>query len=183
MDEDFELMPHSQISKLRKELAELKEKHPDAAMQEELNDSIKKLSEQLESMLLVFEEAAQEMKLEDRETEIIAQKIDPLMAKMDELTEQNKQLAKGIVAVADMIKEIKIVKPKAEPEPIKAAPLPPITRKPFPPLQGPSAMPPPGQFPPMQEGPTFGAPPLPRPESNIPPPPAEKKKGFGLFGK
>lgn len=178
--DDYELMPHAEISRLRKDLAELRGKHPDAAMQEELNNSIKSLNEHLENMLLVFEEAAQEMRLEDRETEVIAQKIDPLMEKMDELVEQNRKLAKGIVAIADMVKELKIVKPK--PEPIKAAPIPPIMRRPEP-----SFMPPEPEFaPPTHEPKTFGPPPLPNRSlgQQIPPPPMPfEKKKFSMFGK
>jgi hypothetical protein len=188
MVEDYELMPHAEISRLRKELSELKGRNPDAAMQEELNNSIKKLNEHLENMLLVFEEAAQEMRMEDRETEVIAAKIDPLMMKMDEIAEQNKKLAKGIVAVADMVKDLKIVRPAKAPEPIKAAPLPPVMKRPsFPPPEGPAGMPSFQQRPmPMEEGPTFGAPPLPRRPMRgapPPPPPVPEKKKFSLFGK
>ena len=74
MEEDYELMPHKDISSLKKQLEVVKE-NPHLASSEGLKRSIEKLSESLENMLVVFEEAAQEMKLEDKETEVIAEKI------------------------------------------------------------------------------------------------------------
>jgi len=94
------------------------------------------------------------------------EKMKPLFEKMNKVLEQNSEIAKGIVAVADLVNEMK---------PGTGAPL--------------GAPAPPVALPPAPEKPTFpiapkpgmiAPPPLPRaPEAPLPPPPAPKRrKGF-----
>ena len=107
MEDDYELVASKRISRLKDDLERLRSKNPDTASMQQLQESIERLSTNLANILSVFEEAAEEMKLEDKETEVIAQKIDPLMDKLDAVIEQNKKIAQGVVAVADMINEMK----------------------------------------------------------------------------
>jgi len=190
MEDDYELMPHKDISSLKKQLEAVKE-NPNVASSEGLKRSIEKLTDSLENMLVVFEEAAEEMKLEDKETEVISQKIEPLMDKLDEVSEQNKQIAKGIVAVADMIKDIRLKVPRETPKPLRAAPI--IKREvpmsmPVQPTHPESLTPQPMRMPtpgPMPK-PSMPLPPMSGPamhDEDIPPPLAEKKGFMGMFKK
>ena len=103
-DEPYEMMSHKEIVELRKQVQELKSKGSDAGSKQ-LPDSINKLTEQMNSMMGLFKTAAEEMHLEEKDEHFVAKKIAPLIDKLDEIIEQNKTIAEGMVAVADMIKE------------------------------------------------------------------------------
>ncbi len=195
MVDDYELVASKRISKLRDDLDRLKENRPGTNTMEGLQDSIEKLSQNLSNVLSVFEEAAEEMKLEDRETEVIAQKIDPLMDKLDAVMEQNKKIAQGVVAVADMINEMKANKPMAAPKPkmMPEAPKPEVPPMAPPNFKMPETTtmgvpPPPGMAPPpIPEQPLPNNPPMP-PQGAPPmppigePPKEEKKESKGFLG-
>ena len=103
-EEPYEIMPYKDITELRKQVQELKSKGSDAGSKQ-LLDSISKLTEQMTSMMGLFKTAAEEMHLEEKDEHFVAKKIEPLIDKLDEIIEQNKTIAEGMVAVADMIKE------------------------------------------------------------------------------
>ncbi|MFO8016774.1 MAG: hypothetical protein R6U32_06735 [Candidatus Woesearchaeota archaeon] len=104
--EDYDIVPHEEVLRLRKEVEDIKQ-HPFGSTKEgkELLEAIKKLSESMDNLTGLFQEAAEQMKLEERESEMISKKIDPLFNQMNELIDENKKIAKGIIAVADMIKK------------------------------------------------------------------------------
>jgi septation ring formation regulator EzrA len=123
--DDFELMPREQIKKLKEELSRLRAATPGA--NEELLDGVKQLSAKLDSMTKVFESAEQDLMEEDKTAEIIKDKIDPILLKVTEIEDQNKKIAKGLVAINDILEEklaelseivedLKNIKPSA-PEP------------------------------------------------------------------
>ncbi|MBN1385631.1 hypothetical protein JW968_01495 [Candidatus Woesearchaeota archaeon] len=154
MDEDYDLVPHEEIIKLRKEVEELK-KNPLAGTDsgKKLMGSINDLTLSLNAMMNLFKQASDEMKIEERESQIVAKKIEPLYDKLDELMGTNEKIAKGILTMANMLKEF-MDKSKA-PRPAASKPQPSFDT-------GPSSM--------SSFGPTAPAHPSPRPDMYGPEP-------------
>src|SRR3989344_7025994 len=183
-EEDYDLLPHEEVTRLRREVEEIKQ-HPFGSSKEgkELLDAISRLSESMDHLTGLFQEAAEQMKLEEREAELIGKKLDPLFGRMDDLIEQNKRIAKGIIAVADMVKEAprpmqyaRQMAPgqmqpgiRIEPSPIQG-PAPMQPQSGIPPPMPPRASP---MSPPQFQGGAYGAMP--------PPPPLVKPEKKGLF--
>ena len=119
-DNDYDIIPHEELLKLRREVNELKQ-HPLGATStgKELLETIKELNTNISNLFNLFREAAEEMKLEESEAKMVAEKMKPMMQKFDTLIDQNEKIAKGIVAVADMVKED--VKKKLRPLPFRMA--------------------------------------------------------------
>lgn len=159
-DEEYEIMPHKDIIELKKELKRLKDEPstPSKGMQA----SVEKLSDNIGNMMDLFREATKEMTLEEQEDKSVSKKIEPLMEKVDILIEQNEKIAQGIVAVADMIKDLKENHPAVSQEsandssddfsfqrPAPSSP-PPVQRQ-MPPREMPDAFPPVPPIPRRQE--------------------------------
>lgn len=106
MDEEYAIVSKKEFEQLKNQLDRLK-KNPlgDSQKGQDLQDSIDNLSRSLNSMMSIFKEAADDMKLEGRDQQVIGAKIEPLGGKLDTLIEQNQKIAKGLIAVADMVKE------------------------------------------------------------------------------
>lgn len=101
--EPYGVMPYSEIKELKKQIASLQGKdNVDAGS---LLKSVTGLTKSMDSMLQLFKSAAEEMKLEEQEEKALSQQIRPLMDKLDEIIEQNKIIAEGMVAVSDLVKE------------------------------------------------------------------------------
>ena len=105
----YEIMPYKEIVELKKQIGELKRKTGDTSSQE-LLQSMSTLTKSMSSMMQLFGSAAEEMKLEEKTEHELSGKIDPLMDKVDKLEEQTRTIAEGLVAIADMVKEIKTEK-------------------------------------------------------------------------
>lgn len=175
-EKDYDLLPHEEVIRLRREVEDIKT-HPFGSAKEgkELLKAINRLSESMDNMTGLFQEAAEQMKLEEREAELIGKKLDPLFEQMNDLIEQNRKIAKGIIAVADMVKgSSSMPMPRAAPQPIRVEPSP-LPRSPLPPgMQSRGPLSAAGVPPPMP-------PPAGRPGPGMPPPPPEKSKKKGLF--
>ena len=191
-DEEYAIVSKKEFLALKKELDKLK-KDPlgDSEQGENLQGSIDNLSKSLNVMLEVFKQAAQDMSLEDHDNALVGKQMGPLNEKLDTLIEQNQKIAKGIVAVADMVKEkldeLKESRPESKPAlpPLSGAPKPPMSGPMSPPMGGPMSppmgvpMPPPPMGGPMPPGQGNSFPPGPSPPmgadllppSNFPPPP------------
>ena len=143
-------------------------------------------------MMGLFKMAGEELKLDEKKKEVVSEKIDPLLKKIDVLLEQNQKIAKGIVAVADLVKEASGETPVKKPIPRIIPKQKPV----LPPIHHPMGAVPPPPMPHLSRGPPNIPPPpglgempsLPREEAGLPPFEFEeekpKKKGlFGLFGK
>lgn len=179
---DYEIMPYKEIVALKKEVEALKSRS--GASSQDLLNSMDTLTKTMNSMLQLFKSAAEDMGLEDKEKQDFTEKIGPMLERLDGLEEQNKTIAEGMVAIADMVKEMKgekpsLFKPKPQkqesrrpkepilPEyhPLRPAPMQPKAPQPWP-------MPPPKEAPefspfgPMPEEP----PELPPFEEPLPPP-------------
>ncbi len=189
----YEIMPYKEIVALKKQIEELQRRTGDTDSKQ-LLISMANLTKSMNNMLQLFKTAADEMKLEQKEEEAIAKKVEPLIDKVNELREQNKIIAEGMVAIADMVKEMKEGKkpePTFEPptfeenEPsFKPGPIPPPIR----PVRfvPPRNMPPPKEagMPPLGLPPDFGAEPFPSFDEPFPSLEKPKKKGLmGLFKK
>lgn len=149
----YEIMPYKEIVELKRQIAELQRKTGDTTSKE-LLESMAALTKSMNNMLQLFSSAAEEMKLEEKTESELSQKVAPLIEKVDRLEEQNRAIAEGLVAVADMVKDIKGEK-KPIPSSIKPEKEPSFEE--FPPLETPEESP---ELPPFE-------PPRPRP---IPPP-------------
>lgn len=151
------------------------------AVDKSLQDSILKLNQSIGELISIFKEASEQMKFEERETDIIAKKIDPLFEKIDVLIEQNQKIARGIVAVADMV----TARPQPAERPVERPAQ--IERPAFQP-QMPSAMPrtlPAPQaprLPPVGEPGSFPPPPSLKSFGDLPPLMPPKKEKKSLFG-
>ncbi|MBW3003466.1 hypothetical protein KY337_02800 [Candidatus Woesearchaeota archaeon] len=158
--EEYEMMSHNKLKSLE--------------------TSMEKLSKNLNDMIDMFSSAATAMHVEEKEEKA----LDPVMKKLDTLIDQNQKIASGILAVADMVKE---VMPKIEEALIRlehAAPQ----------MQMPRPMPRPMPMHKPMSAPMHAAPrpaaPMPSSRPPMPPglsafekKPAEKKSGMlgGLF--
>ncbi|MFH2028253.1 MAG: hypothetical protein ABIJ08_03905 [Nanoarchaeota archaeon] len=103
-DESYEIMPYKEIVNLKKEIEALKKRSGDTSSQELIN-SMSQLTKSMDSMLQLFKTAAQEMSAEKSTEEKLGDKITPLMKRLDEVIEQNKTIAEGMVAIADIVKK------------------------------------------------------------------------------
>jgi len=179
-EEEYALVPQKEFFKLKRDVEAIKKNPLTGLGGEDLIASINELRNAINNLLELFKTAAEEIKLEQRESETIAQKLDPLFSKIDEIVEQNKKLAKGLVAIADLVSEIKSGKqaPPVQQKPVSPqalTPAPAITQKPLPPIPSTAIMPKPLPPPPIAKisptqptEQTKGAP--------LPPPPAPQKK-------
>jgi len=193
VEEEYELLPHKDIVELREELRKLKSMPPEAGKHAEA--SYEELTEKMDNLLEIFKEAERTIGVEEGAA-TFKEKMAPIVEKMNKILQQNSEIAEGIVALADIMNEIKdklevgvIYKAKEaermkreEEEPEEKGPMfgppgmPPMPRGPGGPMPTPGVPPPPPPGAPPPRGP--GAPPpggmpppLPRPGAPMPPPP------------
>ena len=108
-DEPYDLLPHREIDELKRQVQELKTRSDKSSSQAIVN-SLDQLTRAMDAMLRLFTEASQEVKGDDKEHEQIAEKLDEVM-------EQNKTIAEGMVAVLDMVGDF-VEKQKYKPVPM-----------------------------------------------------------------
>ena len=101
-DDEYELLPHKQIADLKKELERLK-KGPTP----EARNEMERLNDSINNLLSLFKEASSQMHLEEQEATMVAEKLIPIEEKLDQILDQNQKIAEGIVALADLVKELK----------------------------------------------------------------------------
>ena len=181
--DDYEILPHEELHELRAELQALKQRPTDKTLQ----ISMVELAAKVDKLTDIFEEAMQQISLEEGGTLSFEEKMRPLTKRMDKVLEQNSQIAEGIVAVADLISELKEETTGGPSKPAfkREEPLPPIGGpEPLPPLGGaaPSMHPPsqrPGPAPPpmgaMPPGELPPGPTMPPAQGELPPPPMQSK--------
>ncbi|HII72062.1 TPA: hypothetical protein HA265_04875, partial [Candidatus Woesearchaeota archaeon] len=99
MDEDeYAIVSKKEFLALKRELDKLKKNPLEGSEHgETLQASIDNLNRSLNTMLEVFKQAADEMKLEEHDTELVAKQMGPINDKLDTLIDQNQKIAKGIV--------------------------------------------------------------------------------------
>ena len=126
MADDYEFIPHNDIIKLKKEIDEVK-KNPfgDSRQNKTLLDAMDDLTKAINSLVDLFKVASEELKLEEHDSVLINEKISPLLRKINDLEQQNEKIAKGIVALADMMNDRKQRPPMMRPQQRPQAPMPP----------------------------------------------------------
>lgn len=105
-DDGYEIMPYKEVVELKKQICDLQKRMGDTSSKE-LMVSMSSLTKSMNDMLKLFSTAAEEMKLEQREEHALTERMGPLLDKINNLEEQNKTIAEGLVAVADMVKDKK----------------------------------------------------------------------------
>jgi len=174
-EEEYAIVSKKEFLALKKELDRIKKNPLEGSESgEDLQSSIDNLNKSLNVMLEVFKQAADDMKLEEHDTEMVSKQIGPINEKIETLIDQNQKIAKGIVAIADMVKEKleEIEKETSKPHlpPLSGGPAPkppaPTPAAPMPP-PGPGPMSPPGA-PPSGPGAPPGMPPMGEPEGMEP---------------
>jgi len=81
-------------------------------MAEDLKQSIDTLNNSINSLIKIFKDASEQLKVDEHDSKIVDKKISPIMKKISMLEEQNEKIARGIVAVADMLKERQQIMPR-----------------------------------------------------------------------
>lgn len=167
-EDEYTLLSSKEVSELKQDVDYLK-KNPLGGSREgkTLLESIEKLNENISQLIEIFKEAGDQAKAEERESDVIVNKIEPIVRKLDELSDQNQKIAKGILAIVDMIAAREQERPK---------PLAPSFPKPF--------MPPRPMAPIPKQQPRL--PPMGGPSLGMPPPPGmpalRKQENKGILG-
>lgn len=168
-DDEYELLPKEEVDMLKKEVERLK-KHPlgDLPEGESILDAINNLNANIKKLIDIFTKAQAELADEYGKSNPVED--------INTIREQNEQIAQGVVAVADMVKDMKEVSkgPPISPEP--KMPTPYTAHEMPPPMNRPPELPPHLPSPPPM-GPGDQGPPPPQGE----PFPDRKKKHKGLF--
>ncbi len=190
VDEPYDLLPHHEIEELKRKVEELKVNQDRSTPQAVVN-SIDQLTKAMNSMLNLFTQAAKEVKEDEKDNSEI-------MSKLDEVIEQNRTIAEGMVTISDTVKHfIKSQghEPHPAPRPVRGpAPRPMAMPGPMP---GPGSAPmaPPGPMPNFQQDldsdfpelgpmPSTGKGPVPMPNMPFSDFELEKpKKKKGIFGR
>ena len=95
-DEEYELLPHHEIVRLREEVDRLKA-NPVSSEAANMVSSMNKLNESIQRLIKIFEVAEKELSQEYKHSKT--------EDKLGRIVYQNKEIAKGIIAVADLIKK------------------------------------------------------------------------------
>ena len=156
-------MDASEINKIKKDIDMLKKKQGiEEPRENTLQESMSRLARSINALLKVFQEASEELKTDTHDAVLVSEKLDKIIDRLDKVEIQNEKIAKGLVAVADMVEEL-----QSSPLQRERMSLP----KPKP-IQPPSSRP----------GPSMPKPTQPLPQSPYSmPQPEEKKKNFLNF--
>lgn len=149
-NETYEILPEKEIDELKREVRNLKDF--EITPTKKIQVSVVELNAKLDRMLAIFEEAMHGVELgagsEEGISAELANAIKELSEKLDKIIEQNKDIAEGIVAVADIVKSgSKEVEQEPEATVEQEASLPP--QPPQMPRQMPPMPRPPSMFTPM----------------------------------
>lgn len=172
-DDDYTLLSSKEVSELKQDVDYLK-KNPFGGVKsgKSLLEAIDQLNENISQLIEIFKEASEQVKAEEREADVIIKRIEPIERKLDELSDQNQKIAKGILAVADMVaaqdaKQRQRQMPSQQQRPMQPRPQMPMQPR-LPPMGGTAPVIPKPSMP--------GLPPL-------TPPAREEKKGLFGFSK
>lgn len=144
-EDEYELLPHREIEELKAELSKLKEF--DIAPTKKLQVSMLELNAKLDKLITIFEDASHDLRTEESSLSF-SDKMQPMLERMNKILDQNAEIASGILAIADLLKEGKAPEQRAPELPSFATPMP----------MGAPAMPRPQGLPPIPPPPrrTFG---------------------------
>jgi hypothetical protein len=105
--EEYEIMPHRAIENIKKELDELRKRasSKEAISSESFRKSLDNLTVSINGLMALFKEASEDLKVEEEAEASLKARVGPLMDKIKDIEDENKTIAKAILAVADMINE------------------------------------------------------------------------------
>ena len=180
--ESYELLAESELAGLRSELKKAKEF--EVTPTKRLHVSLNELNAKLDRLIGIFDEASRDIKIEEGSISF-QEKMRPLIEKMNKILEQNSEIAEGIVALADIVKDFQegletkgvVVADKQESPSFGQPPVfpsVPLEPKPFPPRLPPAR--------PLEQMQRVAPPPfeIVRPPTTPPPLAPPKKRLFGL---
>lgn len=106
----------SESEKLRKQIDSMKNDYKNEASNEDLARSIN-------SLIKIFAEASEDLKIDTHDAVLVSQKLDKILSRLEKIEIQNEKIAKGIVALADMVEdtENQLQSPSRPPEPVPRA--------------------------------------------------------------
>ncbi|MBW2998384.1 hypothetical protein KY321_02485 [Candidatus Woesearchaeota archaeon] len=103
--DNYELMPLNEIKRLKEEISELKqEKH--YAPSFVVAKSLDRLANSLEGLFKIFEVAATDIEQDNTSKKSFEEHIMPIIDKLERLESQNKDIAEGMLALADIVKRL-----------------------------------------------------------------------------
>ncbi len=177
-DTDYEFIPKQSLDDMKKQLAELQKQsqQKEKISIDQFSQAIANLTRSMEEMNVLFKAATEELKLEETTKENISQYVEPINNRLDSIEEQNKKIADAMLALADMIDDLKKQKSSRQ----EFQPIPPMQQQM---IRAPLPQMPREEFAPPEFG-RLNMPEMPRPLGPLPPPPApDKKKGLFSFKK
>ncbi len=129
-DSEYELVPAKTVKRLAKDVEAIKKDPLGATPQgQDLLAAVNSLSTTINDLTGMFKEAAESMHEEEEETHGVGEQLKPLVEKVDMLIEQNKKIARAIIAVSDKVdemqQELQSRQPSMPARPMGQAPMPP----------------------------------------------------------
>lgn len=103
-EDDYEILPEKEVKGLRDELKKVKE--CEVSPSRKMYVAINELNSKLDRLIAIFDEANKELKVEEGGLSF-QEKMRPLAEKMNKILEQNSEIAEGIVAIADIVKDFR----------------------------------------------------------------------------
>jgi chromosome segregation ATPase len=103
------LLPSDEVDKMRREIDTLRRKQGlvDTDNSDE-RAAISSLSKSINSLTRIFKDASEDLKMDTHDAVLVAQKLDKILERLDKVEVQNEKIAKGIVAIADMIEDMQV---------------------------------------------------------------------------
>lgn len=102
-EEDWEMIPHKVLAELKDEVHALKERIAQPQLDKELVASISDLKSSIKQMQDVFQQALTKIGQEEEEELSLIKMIQELGKKLPDIEKQNEQIAKAMVAIAEMV--------------------------------------------------------------------------------
>lgn len=102
--DEYELLPHREVEELKQELGKLKSY--EVSPSKKLGINLVELTTKLDKLIAIFDEASRQITLEEGGL-TFHDKMKPLVDKMHNILQQNSEIAEGIVAVADLVKDLR----------------------------------------------------------------------------
>lgn len=165
MTSDYEIISLDEVEKLKSEIQRLK-RESSSSPASGIANSLDRLANSLERLFKIFEVAATELEQDKLNEKTFEERIEPMVDKLKAIERQNKDIADGVLALADIIKRQSApAVPKQEPP--QRPPMPSFGSYDAPPSFSDNSLPP--LRPPRDESP---------PSFSPPPPPPDDKKGF-----
>ena len=103
-EDDYDLLPHQEIKRLRDQIKNLKSQLGQKDVKpSSLQGSVDTLNESMKLLITIFQEASKNIEGEPHKA--THEHLDNLNSKMEQLLKHNEEIAKGILVVANLIKE------------------------------------------------------------------------------